>query len=90
MITLIPISQGHIFNAEGNREAAIKAFSASAEIKADHGDAYWSLANTKSYRFNDEQIQRMKALDQTQHVGGADRIQICFALGKALEDARRL
>ena len=29
----------------------------------------------------------MKALDQTQHVGGADRIQICFALGKALEDA---
>ena len=85
---LIPISQGHIFNAEGNRDAAIKAFSESAEIKADHGDAYWSLANTKSYQFNDEQIQRMKELDQAQHVGEADRIQICFALGKALEDAR--
>jgi tetratricopeptide (TPR) repeat protein len=84
---LIPISQGHIFNAEGNREAAIEAFSTSAEIKADHGDAYWSLANTKSYRFDDEQIQRMKDLEQAQHVGGADQIQICFALGKALEDA---
>ena len=84
---LIPISQGHIFNAEGNREAAIAAFSASAEIKPDHGDAYWSLANTKSYRFTNEQIQDMTALEQTQRIGDVDRIQICFALGKALEDA---
>lgn len=84
---LIPISQGHIFNAQGNRDAAIEAFSASSQIKVDHGDAYWSLANTKSYRFDDTQIHRMKELEQKAQTGEADRIQICFALGKGLEDA---
>ncbi len=50
---LIPISQGHIYNANGDKAAAIAAFQESSTIKPDHGDAYWSLANTKSYRFDD-------------------------------------
>jgi Flp pilus assembly protein TadD len=84
---LIPISQGHIFNAKGDREAAVESFIASAAIKADHGDAYWSLANTKSYRFEESQIEQMKALEQRADIGELDRIQMCFALGKAAEDA---
>ena len=84
---LIPISQGHIFNSNGDRSAAIEAFIASSEIKADHGDAYWSLANTKSYRFEAEQIDAMRDLEQRPNIGELDRIQICFALGKAYEDA---
>ena len=84
---LIPISQGHIFNSNGDRSAAIDAFVASSEIKADHGDAYWSLANTKSYRFESEQITAMRELEQRTDIGELDRIQICFALGKAYEDA---
>lgn len=83
---LIPISQGHIFNSDGEREAAIQSFIASSAIKADHGDAYWSLANTKSYRFDEKQIIKMKELEQQPTIGELDRIQICFALGKALED----
>ena len=83
---LIPISQGHIYNANGDKAAAIAAFQESSTIKPDHGDAYWSLANTKSYRFDDPQITQMKALEQSASIGAVDRIQICFALGKALED----
>ena len=82
----IPISQGHIYNASGDRASAIDAFKASAAIKPDHGDAYWSLANTKSYKFDDDQILQMKNLEQDATIGSVDRIQICFALGKALED----
>jgi hypothetical protein len=59
---------------------------ASASIKVDHGDAYWSLANTKSYRFEETQIQKMRELEQRSDIGELDRIQICFALGKASED----
>ena len=84
---LIPISQGHIFNSKGDRDAAIGSFMASAAVKVDHGDAYWSLANTKSYRFEEAQIQQMRELEQRSDIGELDRIQICFALGKALEDA---
>jgi tetratricopeptide (TPR) repeat protein len=85
----IPISQGHIYNANGDKVAAITAFKESSAIKPDHGDAYWSLANTKSYRFDDPQIAQMKALEQSASIGGVDRIQICFALGKALEDGEQ-
>ena len=84
---LIPISQGHIFNSSGDRAAAIDAFKASSAIKVDHGDAYWSLANTKSYRFDEAQIQQMRELEERQDIGELDQIQICFALGKAYEDA---
>ena len=50
------------------------------------GDAYWSLANLKTYRFTDEELAR-----HARRPGGAgdwrrDRFHLCFALGKALED----
>jgi tetratricopeptide (TPR) repeat protein len=48
------------------------------------GDAYWSLANLKTYRFT----TRDRA--HARRGGGADapvdRYHLCFALGKALED----
>ncbi|MBT5723248.1 MAG: hypothetical protein HOI74_04425 [Gammaproteobacteria bacterium] len=86
---LIPISQGHIYNSSGDRAAAITAFKSSAAMKPDHGDAYWSLANTKSYKFDDNQIMQMKDLEQDAAIGSVDRIQICFALGKAVEDRQQ-
>ncbi len=86
---LIPISQGHIFNANGDSVSAIQAFNDSAAIKPSHGDAYWSLANTKSYKFNEDQVAQMGSLEQQEGIATLDRIQICFALGKAHEDAKR-
>ena len=83
---LIPISQGHIFNAIGERENAVAAFQRCISLKPAHGDSYWSLANTKSYRFDDEEIASMKKIEESDALSTLDRVQICFALGKALED----
>ena len=85
---LLPISIGHIYNAEGDSEEAIAAFKRSFAIKKDHGDAYWSLANTKSYRFNESEIAAMQSVESDSSIGLTDRIQICFALGKAFEDQK--
>jgi tetratricopeptide (TPR) repeat protein len=85
---LIPISQGHIFNATGERDKAIEAFKRCISLKPIHGDSYWSLANTKSYQFTDQEVQDMQALEGTDEIGDLDRIQICFALGKAFEDRK--
>ena len=85
---LIPISQGHIFNATGERDKAIEAFKRCISLKPIHGDSYWSLANTKSYQFTDQEVQDMQALEDTDKIGDLDRIQICFALGKAFEDRK--
>jgi len=85
---LIPISQGHIFNATGERDKAIEAFKRCISLKPIHGDSYWSLANTKSYQFTDQEVQDMQALEGTEEIGDLDHIQICFALGKAFEDRK--
>mgnify|MGYP001169385275 FL=1 len=83
---LIPISQGHIFNAIGERENAVAAFQRCIQLKPAHGDSYWSLANTKSYRFDDDEIASMQKIEESEALSTLDRVQICFALGKALED----
>ena len=83
---LIPISQGHIFNAIGERENAVAAFQRCISLKPAHGDSYWSLANTKSYRFDDDEIASMQKIEESDALSTLDRVQICFALGKALED----
>lgn len=85
---LLPISIGHIYNAEGDSEEAIDAFKRSFANKNDHGDAYWSLANTKSYRFGESEITAMQSVESTSGIALTDRIQVCFALGKAFEDQK--
>ena len=81
-----PVSLAHVYKSDGEFEEAVKLYQASYEIKRDHGDAYWSLANTKSYKFADAEIEQMQAVEAAADTGTDDRIQVCFALGKAFED----
>jgi tetratricopeptide (TPR) repeat protein len=85
---VIPINQGHIYNSTGERDRAIECFKRSITLQPSHGDSYWSLANTKSYRFSENEVSNMQTLESSGGVGSLDRIQICFALGKAYEDAK--
>ena len=54
--------------------------------KPDYGDAYWSLANLKTYKFDNAQIAAMRELEAASGTQLADRYHLCFAIGKALED----
>lgn len=53
------------------------------------GQAWWGLADLKTMRFIDDDIQRMQAAMQRPEAGDDDLIAIGFALAKALEDAGR-
>ena len=55
-------------------------------MRPSFGDAYWSLANLKTYRFTDDEIARMRSVEATRQPRSVDRYHLCFALGKALED----
>ncbi|MEL7185774.1 MAG: sulfotransferase [Pseudomonadota bacterium] len=81
-----PVSLAHVHKSDGDVEAAVEMYHLAAEIKPDYGDAYWSLANTKSYDFTDREIEAMTRLEAASGTGEVDRAQICFALGKAYED----
>ena len=77
---------GHALKTVGRIDEAIDAYFAATEARPDFGDAWWSLANLKTYRFAPESIAVMRdRLDDLQ-TAPVDRIHIAFALGKALED----
>jgi predicted Zn-dependent protease len=76
----------HALKTVGQVPEAIAAYQAATHARPDFGDAYWSLANLKMYRFGDDEIARMRAQESAPTTALEDRIHLCFALGKAYED----
>jgi hypothetical protein len=70
----------------GRRQETVQSYQAAAAARPGFGDAYWSLANLKTYCFSDSEIARMRAEENTPGAQPVDRYHLCFALGKALED----
>jgi tetratricopeptide (TPR) repeat protein len=80
------LSIAHSLKAIGKQQQCIEAYRAAAAARPGFGDAYWSLANLKTYRFTDLEITRMREEESASGVAAPDRYHLCFALGKALED----
>ena len=80
------LSIAHALKTQGHQAEAIESYRAAAAARADFGDAYWSLANLKTYRFTDEELARMRQTEAADATKLVDRYHLCFALGKALED----
>jgi len=77
---------GHALKTIARVPDSIAAYRAAAAARPDFGDAYWSLANLKTYRFRDEEIVQMREEESSPATALVDRYHLCFALGKALED----
>jgi tetratricopeptide (TPR) repeat protein len=80
------LSIAHAQKTLGQRHEAIESYRRAAVCRPDYGDAYWSLANLKTYRFTDEELARVLAAESAPTTASVDRYHLCFALGKALED----
>jgi tetratricopeptide (TPR) repeat protein len=82
----LQLARGHALKTVGRQQEAIASYRRAAGIRADFGDAYWSLANLKTYEFDERELNHMRAAEQSRTTEREDRIHLCFALGKALED----
>ncbi|MEC9415954.1 MAG: sulfotransferase, partial [Pseudomonadota bacterium] len=80
---------GHALKTIGNVDAAINAYRKSFEAKNDFGDAYWSLANLKTYNFQKNEVKLMQEKEASPTILTTDRVHICFALGKHYEDKKQ-
>ncbi len=80
------MSSGHNLKTLGRVDEAIAAYRRTVEISPTTGEAYWSLANLKTYRFSDEEIDTMRATVTSGGGDADDQNHLAFALGKALED----
>jgi tetratricopeptide (TPR) repeat protein len=77
---------GHSLRSLGRQKEATESYKAALVIRANFGDAYWSLANLKTYRFSQHEIASMRAEEAAPTTGIVDRYHLCFALGKGYED----
>ncbi|WP_010218218.1 tetratricopeptide repeat-containing sulfotransferase family protein [Sphingomonas sp. PAMC 26621] len=70
----------------GRQHDAIADYHAALTACPDYGVAWFGLANLKTYRFSDAEIDRMQTALARPGLQQMDRIYLNFALGKALED----
>ncbi len=81
------MSYGHALKTVGRSVDSVAAYRAAADRQPSLGEAWWSLANLKTYRFTDADLAAMNAALETPELSADDRFHLHFALGKAHEDA---
>jgi len=82
----ILVSKGHLQKTFGDVEASISSYKKSYQLDKYYGDAYWSLANLKTYEFTDKEIKQIEEMIIDEYVSDNEKIYMNFALGKAYED----
>lgn len=83
----LQMSFGHALKTVGRQEQSIVAYRKAIQIEPTLGEAYWSLANLKTFRFDDAEVESMRKILRQPELDAVDCFHFCFALAKALEDA---
>ncbi|MBO6688619.1 MAG: sulfotransferase [Henriciella sp.] len=79
-------SRGHALKTCGRSDEAIVSYQAALRTAPHYGDAWYALANLKTYRFSDDEVREMEAMQERAYLTTMSQIHIAFALGKAFED----
>jgi tetratricopeptide (TPR) repeat protein len=82
----ILLSCGHLYKNFGHIDKSIISYKKSYKINNFCGDAYWSLANLKTYTFDDNEIKSLEDMVLDEYVNDVEKIYMHFSLGKAYED----
>lgn len=80
------LSYAHVLKTEGKREQCEAAYRKAIERDGGFGEAYWSLANLKTFRFTPDDIKNMNSQVARDSLELSSRVQFHFALGKSAED----
>jgi len=82
------MNYGHALSAAGRDADAIAAYRRCIALEPQCGEAYWSLANMKTFRFSDAERAAMLTQLERVELSAEDRFHFDFAAGKAFEDAQ--
>ena len=84
----VQMSLGHVLKAAGNFEGAITAYRNSLKLDGFLGEAWWSLADLKTFQFDEQDRQQMLSSVEKPEIKDRlrDEASLNFALGKAYED----
>ena len=77
---------GNALKTTGQTREAIDSYHYAIAARPGYGEAFWALANLKTYPFSDAELTAMRQGEASSNTTPTDRYHLCFALGKALED----
>jgi tetratricopeptide (TPR) repeat protein len=77
---------GHVLKTAGDQPGSLRAYRSAIERKPDFGEVYWSMANLKTFRFEEAEVEAMKRALEQPELNDVAEIHFRFALAKAHED----
>jgi len=78
-------SKGHAQKTLGRTDQAIQSYQSAYQIKPDHGEAFFSLANLKTYSFSDNELDSMREQVGRVDLSLRDKAYFHFALAQGCE-----
>ena len=78
-------SKGHAQKTLGSTDQAIKSYQSAYQIKPDHGEAFFSLANLKTYSFTSNELNSMREQVKRVDLSLRDKAYFHFALTQGCE-----
>lgn len=81
------LSYARALRAAGRPDDCIAAFREAIRLKPGLGEAWWGLADLKTFRFKADDLAAMRAQLAAPDTSNENRFHLHFALGKALEDS---
>ena len=78
-------SKGHAEKTLGRTDQAIESYRSAYKIRQDHGEAFFSLANLKTYSFSKDEIQNMRYQVERLDLSLKDKAYFHFALAQGCE-----
>ena len=78
-------SKGHAEKTLGKTDQAIESYRSAYKIRQDHGEAFFSLANLKTYSFSKDEIHNMRYQVERLDLSLKDKAYFHFALAQGCE-----
>ena len=80
-------AKGHAQKTLGKTDKAIESYKSAYKIKQDHGEAFFSLANLKTYTFTNDELNNMRFQVERIDLSLQDKAYFHFALAQGCETA---
>jgi tetratricopeptide (TPR) repeat protein len=80
--------QGHVLKTIGRQEESIAAYRECIKNHPAQGEAYWSLANLKTFEFNADEVAIMQKLVEEESLADEPKVNMLLSLGKHFENEK--
>ena len=81
-------AKGHVLKTIGRTDEAIETFRQCIRLHPGFGEPYWSLANLKTFSFDDEEVAVIEQMLGREELPDENKVNMHYALGKHFENQK--